>query len=389
MAKKFKYNIFNEFIDPIFRPKTHFGIKTETEKARKYNHRSGSGRTGYIGGFSHSSSAYAGTRTQKQFCTFKASYRFDKDLHAKNLSYIQREGKGRDGETPALYGADPEHYESRMAKKHYRFIISPENQNVDLTELTKEFISRLEYRTGYKLDWVAAEHYNTGKKHTHVLINGFDLHRNKIQFKPEEIKHLMRESLRDITTEMIGPRTPQEQQASRRAQTVSNTYTQLDRDIALLLDDHNQMSLYKSHTAEMGSLYYKRLLHLQKLNLAQYNPDSEQFILAPNWQEELRQYSRYNTFLEGLDFLDVHQSQYRLHNVSKEGSISGKVIKRYFQQDNSNNHAVILETAPNLYAYVPLDNAPTKIPDGGNVKIEYNKTPAFGKTRGGTVISLI
>jgi hypothetical protein len=132
---------------------------------------------------------------RKQLCTLVAKYRRSKELNAKHLEYISREETGRDGADPELYGADPEGYESRMAKLHFRFIISPGNQNVDLTELTEEFIKKTELRLGLKLDWVAANHYNTGKQHTHVLINGFDLRRKIVRFKLEDMKHLLRETL--------------------------------------------------------------------------------------------------------------------------------------------------------------------------------------------------
>jgi hypothetical protein len=48
----------------------------------------------------------------------------------------KREGTG-------INGADPEGYEKRMSKLHFRFIVSPDNQNVDLKELFVNFIKRL------------------------------------------------------------------------------------------------------------------------------------------------------------------------------------------------------------------------------------------------------
>jgi hypothetical protein len=83
-----------------------------------------------------------------------------------------------------------------MSKLHFRFIISPENQTTDLQLLTKEFISRLEMKTGYKFEWVAAGHYNTGHRHTRLLINGFDLNRKRAGFRKEVITGIMRETLR-------------------------------------------------------------------------------------------------------------------------------------------------------------------------------------------------
>ena len=42
-------------------------------------------------------------------------------------------------------------------------------------------------------------------------------------------------------------------------------------------------------------------------------------------------------------------------------------------QDDSNSHAVILETSPGFFAYVPLNEAPKQFSIGSNVKIEQQK----------------
>ena len=141
MAKRklrFTLDIYNKEKDEQFRPKTHRGILTETEKTKFEKNKPYKGGSYYW----YSGGGYSSTfsREQKQLCIFKSKLRYSKELNLEHLAYIQREGKGLNGQSPELYGAESEGYESRAAKLHFRFIISPKNQNVDLTYLTEELL---------------------------------------------------------------------------------------------------------------------------------------------------------------------------------------------------------------------------------------------------------
>jgi len=159
-VRRFRFNSFKELFSKEFEDdKNNFDPHTGLPKL-KFKTRPGKRGGGFSGGGYRSGhrSSYS-DYSPRQLCTFKASHRYDKALNKKHLAYIQKEGKGRNGSDPELYGADPDNYESRMSKLHYRWIISPDNPSVDLNLLIENFMDKVEDYTGYKLDWVATNHY--------------------------------------------------------------------------------------------------------------------------------------------------------------------------------------------------------------------------------------
>jgi hypothetical protein len=335
-TKKFHLNIFKELLGEKYSEGFNFNsnvlTRTQKYKTKKSHFYQGcSGFNYYSGGF-NSSYKYS---EQNQFCVFRAKHRYDKILNKKHFDYIQRKGRGVNGSTPELYGADPDNYENRMSKLHFRWFISPENQNIDVKLLTEEFIRRIEWEKGLRLDWVAADHYNTGIKHSHVLINGFDLDRKKVQFDREELSNIYRETLRDICTDMVGYRTLEERQAAYQKQTTSNTYTQLDRQLYNNIIEKDFISLNELSRLKNNELLHKRLLYLKDLNLVSYNSSSNRFIFKENWKDLLNIYTKYNTYLEGLYFTKAHPSHYSLHDINYLGPVKGKIVKKYFMQENS------------------------------------------------------
>jgi hypothetical protein len=378
----FLKELLGEKEDMRFRPRGN--VLTETQKTRFRRPRKS---------FSFNSNVYLkfgklGYRTSdnfsssKQCCYFHSSHRYEKLLNKKHLEYIQKEGKGLNGTDPILYGADPENYEKRMSKLSFRWRISPENQNVDLDLLVKELIRRVEWSTGYKLNWVAANHYNTDHKHAHILINGFDLNRQKVQFDKDYMKNVFRDTLQDICTELVGPHTDEEKELSYQKQTTSDRFNSLDKRLETILKNSNGISSYQLSECDNNSLLHKRLLHLKNLDLVNYDHNNETFTFSPDWKDQLKIYGKYNTYLDGLYFTKAHQSRYSLHEIDKIGPVSGKVIRRYFMQEDSNNHAVVLETKPGHYSYVPLFEAPVNASVGSNIKIDYQRVAtSTGGTR--------
>ena len=106
-------------------------------------------------------------------------------------------------EKPELFGTDLSEYEANISKEHFKCIISPESQNVDLRLLTAKLIERLENMTGYKLYWQACIHTNTPHRHAHLAINGTDRNGRKVRFSREVIKTQIRNLLSDMTTAMV------------------------------------------------------------------------------------------------------------------------------------------------------------------------------------------
>ena len=296
-----------------------------------------------------------------------------KGLHLKNLEYIQKEGKGWDGKKPELYGSDNEQdYIKNMDELSWRIILSPESNDVDLKIMTKQFIKKLEDMTGYKLTWVAANHYNTLHNHCHILINGKDKNGRIVKFTTRElIKEVMRENARECVTNQLGYKTEFDINEGYEKMCEKLYFTKLDRMIKEKLDDKNIMDL--NFTKKDKTPYIiNRIDFLLKNKFCTFDKKKGNLIFKQGWDEELKKIGKYNTYLDGYNYAHCTPDNYSLHLPSKDGNVEGILLKKYIMQDNSNNFAIVLKKADNKVVYVPLNFYPEncKIGDRLEVKIK-------------------
>ncbi len=155
-----------------------------------------------------------------------------------HLRYIERESVGRNGEPGQAYGpttdqADLAAFEARgQEDRHqFRFIVSPEDgeQIDDLRRYTRHLMQRMEADLGTRLDWVAADHWNTGDPHTHIVVRGKDDTGRDLIISRDYIAHGMRERAAGLATEWLGPRTEQEIRQSQQREVEQERWTTLDR----------------------------------------------------------------------------------------------------------------------------------------------------------------
>lgn len=276
----------------------------------------------------------------KQRVTFKMSIGHSKESHLKYLkTYMPQTEKSEVEEKPELFGTDLAEYEANMDKDHFKCIISPESQNVDLKLLTEKFIVRLENLTGYKLKWESCIHNNTAHRHAHLAINGTDKNGRKVFFAKEMIKTTMREVLSEMTTAMIGERSYEEIQAAKDRLPQSARWTSLD-DRLLQYDG-------KIFAKNLDQSLQNRLAYLTTIKLAQ--KEGAFFTLNPEWQEVLQASGRYTSFL--AEYLKPSSMPLRLF---EGGSVYGVVEKTInFDKDESWNDAVIIRTDKERI-YVPV-----------------------------------
>lgn len=276
----------------------------------------------------------------KQRVTFKMSIGHSKESHLKYLkTYMPQTEKSEVEEKPKLFGTDLAEYEANMDKDHFKCIISPESQNVDLKLLTEKFIVRLENLTGYKLNWESCIHNNTAHRHAHLAINGTDKNGRKVFFAKEMIKTTMREVLSEMTTAMIGERSYEEIQAAKDRLPQSARWTSLD-DRLLQYDG-------KIFAKNLDQSLQNRLAYLTTIKLAQ--KEGAFFTLNPEWQEVLQASGRYTSFL--AEYLKPSSMPLRLF---EGGSVYGVVEKTInFDKDESWNDAVIIRTDKERI-YVPV-----------------------------------
>lgn len=138
-------------------------------------------RNNYILPFRFKAYFNGSPNSRKQRVTFKLSYSHSLKAHKKYIeTYMPQKNKDEVSEKPALFGSDIDEYNAHMVGTHFKCIISPESQNVDLQLLSRKFIERLERFTGYELYWEGCIHSNTDHRHAHIAINGVDRNGKKV-----------------------------------------------------------------------------------------------------------------------------------------------------------------------------------------------------------------
>ena len=270
---------------------------------------------------------------------FKVSHSSSMQAHDKYLStYMPQENKNEVLDKPRLFGTENSEYETAKVPEHFKFIISPENQNVNLKVLASEFIRRVETMTGYKLLWQGAVHTDTAHHHAHICINGRDMNGKRVYFQPEMIKRTMRETLSYIATQMVGERTEQEIISAQKNLVVARRWTKLDEEL------EKYPGKISPHL--LSPDMQNRLAFLSEMNLAVRKAGF--YELKDDWKEVLVATGRYNTFF------DEYQKSGGKLELYSGGGISGTVENVIsFDKDESWNDALVIRSGESL-VYVPV-----------------------------------
>jgi len=288
------------------------------------------------GGGSYSDSIF---NPKRQRVMFKMSYSPSKSVHQKYLNtYMPQENKSYVIDKPELFGTPEDEYNENMANLHFKCILSPENQNIDLQLLSKEFIKRVEEITGQELYWRGCIHNDTEHRHAHLCINGKDKNGLNVRFQKELIKTTFRETLSYVATLMIGERTEQEIEASRRGLIKAKRWTKLDD----VLEACGKTIPFKNLEPELMN----RLSFLSELKLVEKHDNHYQ--LKEDWKDVLVTTGRYNTY---FDEWQKSNGNLELYSGGKIRGICENVIT--FDKDEAWNDAIIIKDG-NRHVYVPI-----------------------------------
>jgi type IV secretory pathway VirD2 relaxase len=155
----------------------------------------------------------------------------------RHALYVERDGAGRDGDDVQVFDRDHEQADGAAFvercegdRHHFRVIISPESgaEITDLQAYTRELVERVERDLGTRLDWIAAEHHDTGRPHIHLLIRGKHPDGRDLVIPREYVSHRFRERAEGLATELLGPR----REPDRLGRMVNQErFTALDREL--------------------------------------------------------------------------------------------------------------------------------------------------------------
>ena len=196
-----------------------------------------------------------------------------------HMRYIQRDGVTLQGEPGQLYGKDadavdgPAFVERCDGDRHqFRIIVSADDgaELADLKPFIRDLMQRVELDLETDLDWVAADHFNTGHPHTHIVIRGKAQGRNDLIIAKNYITHGIRQRASEILTLELGPESEYDQKLKLVRQVEVDRFTPMDRSILKHMDQGFLVvsamppSDPATHAASM-----QRLRHLKTLGLAE------------------------------------------------------------------------------------------------------------------------
>ena len=297
-------------------------------------------------------------RDLRQKCIAKMNYSSSIEAHKVQLEkYLVREGTGRDGNAPELFGTDLEEYKKNMAGKNIRIFLSPESPDIDTELLAKEFINKLEKQTGYKFYWQGACHFNTAHPHAHLLINGVDKNGREVNIPRDIVKTFMRETARELCTAQVGLRTQKDLDREKEQELSARRFTRLDKYIQEISGGSGELRISALKRIGDKKRVLARLETLRKLNLCAY--ENNGYTLKNNWQEDLKANSRYNTFLLAREELKYADPSALKVYTGEQGLVTGKATKIYRPDDDaSDSHAVVLETLDGKAYFIPFFKRP-------------------------------
>lgn len=307
--------------------------------------------------------------TNPQRCIVKSSVSYSHVASSKHLKYILREGVGKDGNNPELFGAATiDQCTPGKGVKQYRFIISPENVEADLEGLTKILARKIEAHVGSPIVWCAAAHYNTAHPHVHLTVLGTDAAGMPLDISRKLMRYGLRAYAGDILTVMLGERQLELKTKSREASKSRKRTTELDQMIVKLqagsLIAHTDVTRLGEPTAEE---IRSRLKYLVSIRLAY--PAQNGYLLNLNWQGSLKASSMYESYMLGLASLRYcHPLSYRPYS-SDIGPIAG-VVSYVGRLSEMSDHGsvVVLETDNGAY-YCRLRKAVPTIKAGEAINI--------------------
>ena len=307
-----------------------------------------------------------------------------------HMRYIQRDGVTREGLPGELYGpetdrADGDDFLRRTAgdRHQFRFIVSAEDgaEYPDLRPYVRRLMTQVEQDLGTKLDWVAVDHFNTERPHTHIVLRGVDDRGDNLIIAREYIAHGLRERASELVTLDLGPRTDQEIESRLRHDVDQERLTATDRRLLRRMDSERVVSPADNDPLQQ-SVAAGRLRKLKAMDLAE-DIGGGRYRLALGLEDTLRRMG------ERGDVIRLMQRELTARRLDRAGveqvistdlrePIVGRVIRRGFADEHRDRHYLMVDGADGRIHYVDIGrgDATPSVPEGATVRIGATRLEA-------------
>jgi type IV secretory pathway VirD2 relaxase len=304
-----------------------------------------------------------------------------------HMRYIQRDGVTREGLPGELYGpetdrADGEDFLKRTSgdRHQFRFIVSAEDgaEYPDLKPYVRRLMHQVEQDLGTRLDWVAVDHFNTERPHTHIVLRGVDDRGDNLVIAREYIAHGLRERASELVTLDLGPRTDHEIEARLRHDVDQERLTAIDRRLLRRADNAREVSPADNDPFQQ-SIAAGRLRKLKAMDLAE-DIGGGSYRLADGLEQTLRRMG------ERGDIIRLMQRELTARRLDRAGveqviatevrePIVGRLIQRGLSDEHRNRHYAMIDGIDGRVHYVDIGRADAtpSVAEGATVRIEATR----------------
>lgn len=198
-------------------------------------------------------------RQQRVVVKFHVSRHFGKQKASgslrRHVNYLERKEASLDGQSGIFYSAEETGLDAREHVKawtqdrhHFRLVISPENAHklADMTGYVRKAMHEMERDLKTELDWIAVNHYNTDKLHTHVMIRGLRDNGKVLTIQPAYISSGFRQRAQELATLELGERNASEIALSQDKEVTALRWTSLDHFMSKRLKENKRKPPYES-----------------------------------------------------------------------------------------------------------------------------------------------
>lgn len=267
-----------------------------------------------------------------------------------HLRYLQRDGVTKDGEKGQVYSASRDVEDGRAFvergredRHQFRFIVSAE-EGVELSDpraTCRDLMKQMEADLGTQLDWIAVDHHNTGRPHTHIVVRGVTDDGKTLNIAGDYIAYGIRERASEVVTRELGRQTEQEVSRSLAREVDADRFTRLDRmliaeqrsrhEFADLRPDRDMLESLRQNRA----LLIERVRKLERMGLAT-EIEPGRWTVSPRAEPVLRELGErgdiIKTMHQALDREGLAGARsiagYALHREKMTEPIVGRVLDK-------------------------------------------------------------
>jgi len=329
-----------------------------------------SGR-GYSAAMARSRSGLAAGRRRvvikARFTRFKGG---DLGAARAHLRYIQRDGVTREGDRGTLYGPDTDDADGKSLitkaegdRHQFRFIVAPEDGAAmeDLKPFIRDLMRQAEIDLETKLDWVAVDHFNTGRPHTHIMIRGKDDLGQDLVIARDYLSHGLRERARDLVTLELGPETRHELDRKIEQEVHAERLTRLD--LSLVRDADLGILTISSSTKfdpQWQSHRVRRLRKLESMGLAEELKPGV-WKLTDRTEAVLRQLGERGDIMKTMQRvleeagIDRGASDFAVFDAGRSTTkVTGRVVAMGLSNELQDHHYVVVDGTDDKLHYVEI-----------------------------------